>query len=59
LTPVQYRERFDLKVDYPMVAEAYSQARRAMAKLIGLGRKPGMARLAGAKKPGRQPAAAN
>ncbi len=41
LTPEQYRERFGLKPDYPMVAETYSEARRAMAKKIGLGRKPG------------------
>ena len=39
LTPDQYRERFGLKPDYPMVAEAYSESRRAMAKQIGLGRK--------------------
>ncbi|MBY8823200.1 MucR family transcriptional regulator [Sphingomonas colocasiae] len=41
LTPEQYRERYNLKPDYPMVAETYSEARRAMAKKIGLGRKPG------------------
>ena len=41
LTPEQYRERYNLKPDYPMVAEAYSESRRAMAKKIGLGRKPG------------------
>jgi predicted transcriptional regulator len=41
LTPEQYRERYALKADYPMVAESYSEARRAMAKKIGLGRKPG------------------
>lgn len=40
LTPEQYRERYKLKSDYPMVAESYSAARRAMAKKIGLGRKP-------------------
>ena len=40
LTPEQYRERYGLKSDYPMVAENYSEARRAMAKTIGLGRKP-------------------
>jgi predicted transcriptional regulator len=40
LTPEQYRERFGLKRDYPMVAESYSESRRAMAKQIGLGRKP-------------------
>ncbi|HEU0043115.1 MucR family transcriptional regulator [Sphingomonas sp.] len=41
LTPDQYRERYGLKPDYPMVAENYSESRRAMAKQIGLGRKPG------------------
>ncbi len=40
LTPETYRERYKLKVDYPMVAPAYSEARRDMAKKIGLGRKP-------------------
>jgi predicted transcriptional regulator len=41
LTPEQYRERYNLKSDYPMVAPAYSEQRRDMAKKIGLGRKPG------------------
>src|SRR6478672_2954232 len=41
LTPEQYRERYNLKPDYPMVSESYSQVRRDMAKRIGLGRKPG------------------
>ena len=41
LTPEEYRERYGLKSDYPMVAESYSESRRAMAKKIGLGRKPG------------------
>ena len=58
MSPEQYRERFGLKSDYPMVSESYSSARREMAKKIGLGRKPGMTRPAGAKKPGRKPAAA-
>ena len=40
LTPDEYRKRYGLKPDYPMVAESYSQARRDMAKKIGLGRKP-------------------
>ncbi|CAN5386042.1 MucR family transcriptional regulator [soil metagenome] len=39
LTDVQYRERYNLRPDYPMVAENYSLARRAMAQRIGLGRK--------------------
>lgn len=41
MTPAEYRERYNLKPDYPMVAENYSESRRAMAKKIGLGRKPG------------------
>lgn len=38
LTPVEYRTRYNLEPDYPMVAPSYSDARRAMAKSIGLGR---------------------
>ncbi len=41
MTPQEYRERYNLKADYPMVAATYSESRRAMAKRIGLGRKPG------------------
>ena len=41
LTPEEYRARYNLKSDYPMVAPTYSEARRDMAKKIGLGRKPG------------------
>lgn len=48
LTPEEYRARYNLKADYPMVAESYSESRRAMAKQIGLGRKPGQ-RLKAAK----------
>jgi predicted transcriptional regulator len=40
LTPEEYRSRFNLKADYPMVAPSYSAARSSMAKTIGLGRKP-------------------
>ena len=40
LTPEEYRTRYNLKADYPMVAPSYSEARRTMAKSIGLGRKP-------------------
>lgn len=39
LTPDDYRQRYGLKPDYPMVAPNYSEARRAMAHKIGLGRK--------------------
>lgn len=48
LTPEQYRERYNLKADYPMVAESYSEQRRAMAMKIGLGQK-GRAAKAGRK----------
>ncbi len=41
LTPDQYRERYGLRNDYPMVSQNYSEARRDMAKKLGLGRKPG------------------
>lgn len=41
MTPAEYRARYNLKADYPMVAPSYSEARRTMAKSIGLGRKPG------------------
>ena len=41
LTPDEYRARYGLKKDYPMVAESYSESRRAMAHKIGLGRKAG------------------
>lgn len=39
MTPEEYRQRYNLKSDYPMVAESYSAQRRAMAKKIGLGSK--------------------
>lgn len=41
LTPDDYRARYGLKADYPMVAPNYSESRRSLAKQIGLGRKPG------------------
>lgn len=40
LTPDEYRRRYGLRPDYPMVAENYSATRSAMAKSLGLGRKP-------------------
>lgn len=43
MTPEEYRQRYGLKADYPMVAANYSEARRAMAHRIGLGRKAGAA----------------
>lgn len=48
LTPDEYRARYGLRSDYPMVAPAYSAARRAMALKIGLGGKAAAARAAAA-----------
>jgi predicted transcriptional regulator len=39
LTPDQYRERWELPADYPMVAPAYAEARSRLAKEMGLGQK--------------------
>jgi predicted transcriptional regulator len=39
LKPAEYRARFNLKADYPMVAPGYSERRRSHANQIGLGRK--------------------
>lgn len=41
MTPEEYRARWNLPADYPMVAPAYAEKRRDLAKKIGLGRKPG------------------
>ena len=39
LTPEQYREKWDLPADYPMVAPSYAEARSQLAKDMGLGQK--------------------
>ena len=44
MTPDQYRARWGLSSDYPMVAPNYAEKRRELAKKIGLGRKPGIKR---------------
>jgi predicted transcriptional regulator len=38
LTPEQYREKWSLPVDYPMVAPSYAKQRSELAKSMGLGR---------------------
>jgi predicted transcriptional regulator len=43
LTPDQYRQRWGLPRNYPMVPPAYAAQRSAMAKQIGLGRRPAAA----------------
>jgi predicted transcriptional regulator len=41
MTPEQYRTKWGLPRDYPMVAPDYAERRSALARSIGLGRKPG------------------
>nr|WP_318011563.1 MucR family transcriptional regulator [Mesorhizobium sp. CO1-1-9] len=50
LTPDEYREKWGLPRDYPMVAPNYSQSRSALAKSMGLGRKAAPAKKAPAKR---------
>jgi predicted transcriptional regulator len=58
LTPEQYREKWGLRPDYPMVAPNYSKARSELAKALGLGQfRKGQARKAG-KKAAKKKAAA-
>jgi predicted transcriptional regulator len=44
MTPDEYRQRWGLGADYPMVAPEYAETRRDLAVKIGLGRKPGQKR---------------
>jgi predicted transcriptional regulator len=39
MTPADYRQKWGLSSDYPMVAPNYAEQRRALAKSIGLGTK--------------------
>ena len=54
LTPEAYRVKWGLRPDYPMVAPNYSAQRQALAKQIGLGRKPAPRPPAPAPKPKRR-----
>lgn len=53
LTPEQYRERWGLPRDYPMVAPNYAERRSALAKEFGLGRKAELEVAVPPKKRGR------
>lgn len=44
MTPADYRAKWGLPADYPMVAPNYAEARRVLAVKIGLGRKAGLSR---------------
>jgi predicted transcriptional regulator len=54
MTPAQYRARWGLPADYPMVAPNYAKVRSSLAKKIGLGHKAGRAP---AKRRGQRTAA--
>ncbi len=41
MTPEEYRQKWGLPADYPMVAPNYAEQRRTLAKSIGLGTKGG------------------
>jgi predicted transcriptional regulator len=41
LTPADYRDRWKLPTDYPLVAPTYAARRSELAKAAGLGRRPG------------------
>ena len=40
MSPAEYRAKWSLTTDYPMVAPNYSEARSSLARTMGLGRKP-------------------
>lgn len=44
MTPNDYRQRWGLSSEYPMIAPDYAETRGDLAKKIGLGRKPGQKR---------------
>jgi predicted transcriptional regulator len=54
LTPEQYREKWGLPADYPMVAPNYSAARSQLAKSLGLGQRGQQARRKGQGRGGRR-----
>jgi predicted transcriptional regulator len=58
MTPDEYRAKWGLPRDYPMVAGNYAEKRRELAKTIGLGRKPAAAPAAAPKAPAKAKAPA-
>ncbi|ADU14111.1 MucR family transcriptional regulator [Asticcacaulis excentricus] len=54
LTPDEYRARWNLPKDYPMVAPAYAEARSNLAKQMGLGQGGRKSTSQAAPKPGRR-----
>ncbi len=58
MTPAEYRAKWGLASDYPMVAPAYAAKRSELAKTIGLGRKAAAAATEPAPPPATEPAPA-
>ena len=55
MTPQEYRAKWGLKPDYPMVAPNYAASRSELAKKMGLGRKPAEAAETQPKRRGGRP----
>lgn len=55
LSPAEYRQKWNLPSDYPMVAPNYAAARSALAKAIGLGQARGASRSQPAPIPAASP----
>lgn len=55
MTPQEYREKWDLPANYPMVAPNYAEQRSSLAKAIGLGRKKSESAEGGAQPTGKSP----
>jgi len=53
-TPDEYRAKWQLGYDYPMIAPAYAEKRQAIAKKIGLGRKAGKVAKPATKRDGKK-----
>ena len=59
MTPAEYRAKWGLPADYPMVAPGYSATRKELALNMGLGRKPAAAPATAPAKPRAAKAAAS
>jgi predicted transcriptional regulator len=55
MSPEEYREKWNLPRDYPMVAPAYAEARSNLAKTMGLGRRAGTTITRKSGKPAGRP----
>ena len=58
LSPEEYREKWRLSRDYPMVAPSYAAARSSLAKNMGLGRRKAVAEVAAVAEVTEKPAKA-